>query len=204
MGIVSSLVQRSPFFWAGLMFAAYACVAALQITGAVEGPASMLLYFLPIGLVLPLYRSTQALHKQAGTQTSAVSAYNRRFMMATFGYLLGLGIAITVAKRFELTQAAAFAIAMLPALPVLGMIWAMARYLIEETDEYLRHRSVIASLFGLAALLGIASFWGFLETFGVAPHAQGWWAVPIWAVAMGLSQCWMSFRSQGEREEDGA
>lgn len=197
----TGLLQRSPFFWAALMFVAYGAVAALQLTGAVEGAASILLYFLPIGLVLPLYRSALALHVRSGTHTAAISTYNKRFMLATFAYLVGLGIAVSMDRAFALGTITSFAIAMLPALPVLGMIWAMARYLQEEQDEYLRHRAVMAALFGLALLLGLASFWGFLETFGIAPHVPGWSAVPIWAVGMGLSQCWMSLRSLPDGEE---
>ena len=202
MSAKTGLLERSPFFWAALMFVAYGVVAILQITGAVEGAASMLLFFLPIGLVLPLYRSAQALHLRSGTHTTAIGAYNKRFMLATFAYLIGLGIAVSVDRGFVLGTAASFAIAMLPALPVLAMIWAMARYLKEERDEYLRHRAVMAALFGLGLLLGLASFWGFLETFGVAPHVPGWACVPIWAVGMGLSQCWMSLRSRPDPEGD--
>ncbi|RDC61264.1 hypothetical protein HME9302_02485 [Alteripontixanthobacter maritimus] len=193
-----STLERSPGFWAGMMFAAYGVIVALQLTNAVEGPAATLLYFLPIALLWPLYRSASALHRKTGTSSAAVRRYNQRFLLAALGYMLGLGIAVTLHNKFELSASALFAIAMLPVIPICGMIWAMARYLLEETDEYLRYRAVNASLAGLAVLLGLASFWGFLKTFDVAPHAPGWLAFPIWAGGMGIAQCWMSLRARSD------
>lgn len=191
-----STLERSPGFWAGIMFAAYGIIAASQMTGAVEGPASTLLYFLPLALLWPLYKSVQAYHRETGTVSPAITTYNRRFLMATAGYMAGLGIAIAIYNRTQVSDTGAFGLALLPAIPVLGMIWAMARYITDESDEYLRHRAVIASLFGLALLLAMASVWGFMELFGVVPHAQSWLAFPIWAGGMGLGQCRMNFRSR--------
>ncbi|TMM48315.1 hypothetical protein [Qipengyuania marisflavi] len=109
-------------------------------------------------------------------------------MMASLAYILGLGIAVTLWRNYELADGITFLLALMPIIPILAMIWVMARYLKEETDEYLRHRAVTASLVGLAAVLGVGSFWGFLETFELVPHVPGWWSVPIWALGMGLAQ----------------
>jgi len=81
-------------------------------------------------------------------------------------------------------------------VPIYAMIWAMARYLVEEDDEFLRHRAIMASLFGLGLVLAAGSFWGFLETFGVVPHVDAWWTFPAWAIGMGIAQCWMSWRDR--------
>ena len=47
----------------------------------------------------------------------------------------------------------------------------------------------------------IGSFWGFLETFELVPHVPGWWAVPIWALGMGLGQAWQSLGQNRGIEE---
>lgn len=81
-----------------------------------------------------------------------------------------------------------YAIALAPAAAILGTIASMGFYLAEETDEFAREILIQSLLWGMAATLGAASVWGFLETFGKAPHVPGWAAVPIFAISMGLSQ----------------
>ena len=121
--------------------------------------------------------------------------------MTSLLYVLGLGLAITLDRRMELAGATAFLVALMPVAPILGMVWVMGRYLHEEQDEYLRYRAMIASLIGLGLVLSVGSFWGFLETFGLVPHVPGWWAVPIWAIGMGLGQAWLAWRDKAGGEE---
>ena len=83
-----------------------------------------------------------------------------------------------------------WAVALLPILPVLGMIAAMARYLKEEDDEYLRLRAVNGALAGLALVLVVGTAWGFLEMFGLLPSIWAWWVFPAWSVGLGAAMCW--------------
>ncbi len=195
-------VQRSrPGLWIGLFFASAGIIAALKLTEAIDPTTAFLWFAISMLLLVPMIRSMRAAGPTGSSNSAAAIRYTKRIGISSALYVLGLGIAITIDRRMELSTALAFAIAMLPVLPIFGTIWSMGRYLVEEKDEYLRHRAAMASLAGLGLLLGVASFWGFLETFGIVPHAEGWWAVPIWAVGMGLSQGWMSHR---DRAEDGA
>ena len=59
-------------------------------------------------------------------------------------------------------------LSLLPALPVLGCVAVIARYLVEEEDEYLRLRAAQASLIGTGLLLVAAILWGFLQQAGLA------------------------------------
>ncbi len=195
-------VQHSrPGLWIGLFLASAGIIAALKLTDAINPTTAFLWLAISMLLVVPMIRSMKARGPTGSGAGPAAIRYTKRIGISSALYVLGLGIAITIDRRMELSTALAFALAMLPVLPIFGMICAMARYLIEEQDEYLRHRAAMASLAGLGLLLGVASFWGFLETFGIVPHAEGWWALPIWAVGMGVSQGWMSHR---DRAGDGA
>src|SRR5690606_2652845 len=169
---------RSRWFWAGLMFASFGVIAALRITDAIGETAGFILMACAMLLIVPLTRAGLAHQRTTGHLSPAVARYTRRFMIASLGYMLGLGIAITLSQRMELSGVGAFAIALLPVLPIFAMIWTMARYLIEEDDEFLRHRATMASLAGLGLVLAAGSFWGFLETFGVVPHVDAWWTFP--------------------------
>ena len=51
-------------------------------------------------------------------------------------------------------------------------------------------------------MLAIGSFWGFLETFELVPHVPGWWAVPIWAIGMGLGQAWQSMGQKMDSSDE--
>lgn len=187
---------RGPAFW-GILFAlAMALLAAARITYAIDSTTGFILMACSAVLLVPLYRSADRKAREHGCASAAMSRYNRGMGIAMMGYVLGLGIAVRLHQTAGLSAGVMPFVAMLPVLPIFWMIWAMGRYLVEEVDEYLRHKAIMASLFGLGAVLAIGSFWGFLETFGLAPHAPGWWVVPIWAVGMGLGRLWMRVRGQ--------
>ena len=185
-----------PGFWAALFLLSFAVLGVLRFTGAIEGPIVLLLLLMPMGLLIPLYRSAERRQAAQGCVSPAIRRYNRGMLLAAFAYVLGLGSATLLHERVELGLASTWVIAFLPILPIFGMIWVMGRYLKEESDEYLRHRAVIASLVGLGLVLGLGSFWGFLESFGLVPHAPGWWTVPVWAMGLGLAQLWMKVRDR--------
>ena len=195
------LLRHRPGFWGALFFGSSAAVSALVATDAIGKTTGLILFAGVMILLIPMARAVTAKQRASGCASEAGVSYSRRMLAATFAYVLGLGVAITLHTRTELTGPAGFLIAMLPVVPIFGMIWAMGRYLRDEQDEYLRYRAVTASLVGLGAVLAIGSFWGFLETFEIVPHVPGWWAVPIWATGMGLGQLWMSLRDRGGSEE---
>jgi hypothetical protein len=58
-------------------------------------------------------------------------------------------------------------IAILPALPIVGVLWVTARYLIEETDEFVRLQQMIALLIATGLTLSFCAIWGFLEIYHV-------------------------------------
>jgi hypothetical protein len=185
-----------PIVWAILFLLSFAALAALRATGAIAGPIVLLLCLIPMALLVPLVRSAERRHASRGCGSPAILRYNRGMLIASFAYVLGLGTAILIHNNIHPGPALAWPTAFLPILPIFAMIWVMGRYLKEETDEYLRHRAIMASLVGLALVLGLGSFWGFLETFELVPHVPGWWAVPIWAVGLGIGQLWMTARDR--------
>jgi hypothetical protein len=169
-------------------------MAAVLSSGAIPRDIGFPLMFLPMILLVPMVRAAERSQVAKGCVSAAVVRYNRCFMLAGFAYMVALGAAIHLHTHFTLGTAVTFLLALLPALAIFAMIWVMARYLREETDEYLRHRAIMAALGGLALVLGLGSFWGFLETFGLVSHVPGWFTVPVWAIGMGLSQLWMKVR----------
>ena len=62
-----------------------------------------------------------------------------------------------------------FVIAVLPALPIIGVLYVMGRYLVEEQDEFLRLQLVIGLLIATGLTLSFCAVWGFLEIYHLVP-----------------------------------
>jgi len=180
---------RSPYLWVVLYLVAIGIVGTLKLTDAINGPTGFILLALATGLLIPIARQ-----RTAGCASKAMVDYNRRVLVSSFGYALGLGIAVTLWDNYELSRPVVFAISLLPTLPTFGVIWAMARYLAEEQDEYLRHRTIMAALIALGLVLALGIFWGFLEMFELVPHVWAWWVLPVWAIGLGFAQLWQKVR----------
>ena len=184
--------------WIGLFAASSVVIVVLKLTDAINPTTGFILFAGASGLLIPFSRS---MARQGPTSASpAAVRYTKGIAISSLLYVLGLGLAITLDRQMDLQGAQAFLVALLPVIPILWMIYVMGRYLVEEQDEYLRHKAMIASLAGLGLVLAAGSFWGFLETFGLVPHAPGWWAVPIWALGMGLGQAWFGLRDRAGGE----
>ena len=147
--------------------------------------ATMLLAML---LLIPFMRAMERNGAASGSASAAARAYNRRMMIASFGYVAALFVAVSATQALRPEGPLAWALAVLPSVGVIGMVWAMARYLVDEGDEYLRARAVQAALVATGMLLTVATVWGFLESFRLVPHVPGWAAVPLWAVGLGLGR----------------
>ena len=191
-----------PGLWGGLAIGSFAAILGLKLSDAINPVTAWLLLPIPVLLMFLYLRAMRTAGPTSACASPATLRYTRGILMASLAYILGLGIAITLHRNFDLDSGTTFAIALMPVVPIFGMIWVMARYLREETDEFLRHRAIMASLGGLAAVLGVGSFWGFLETFELVPHVEGWWSVPIWALGMGLTQGWMRIRDRAAGGEE--
>ena len=112
-------------------------------------------------------------------------AAHKRYLIRTFAFMGGY-VAVNMAAVFgALDDAAgwgAYALGLVVAAPVAGQIWATLM-LMRESDEYVR--GLTAKRFIISAGLAMALFsgWGFMESYGGAPHTPGWMIFPLfWAL----------------------
>ncbi|MBH5321078.1 hypothetical protein [Aurantiacibacter sediminis] len=185
---MTDAVQKKPKpgLWAGLFAANLGIIAALFITGALEAPTPYILFALNFLLLIPMIKAGKQAQEESGAMTRAMRDYNRRFLVASALYaatMLGAGGLTNVIPQ---ESPAMWLLAIAPMLPAFGMIWAITRYLREETDEYQRYKAVRASMVGLGFVLVLGTGWGFLETFGLVPHIWAWWVFPAWAMGLAL------------------
>ncbi|MFL6847288.1 MAG: hypothetical protein ACJ8EI_02805, partial [Sphingomicrobium sp.] len=79
-----------------------------------------------------------------------------------------------------------YAVAALPAVPVIGLFVAIGRYLVEEQDEYLRMLMVRQTLWASGFALSVATVWGFLENFDLVEHVDAYSVAIVWFAGLGL------------------
>ena len=181
---------RSPFFYAGLMLAAYGVVAALAITDSVSQTALFVLTVLPFGLVFMIINAANR-RADAGLETcvakgDAQRRYVKRVALFSALYLVALAVLTYLSKNYELSEVLRFSLALLPGLAILGIFWAIGRLIVEEQDEFMRMLIVRQSLVATGLALGAASVWGFLESAEVAPHVDAYWWAIVWFFGLGI------------------
>ncbi|MGR4890199.1 hypothetical protein ACIPPQ_04140 [Sphingopyxis sp. LARHCG72] len=197
--VETGFAGRQPGLWAGAFALALCAIAYFEHRGFLGGWSSLPFVAAATLLLFPLTKAANNRQAAAGALSPATRRYNRRMLIWSLSYVLCLGIAMTVRNYLHPQGALLWGIAVLPSAPMLFFVWVLARYVVEEEDEYLRYRQTSAALIGLALVLLAGTLWGFLETFGVAPHVPAWWVVPVWAIGLGLGQMIMA---SAERRAD--
>lgn len=77
-------------------------------------------------------------------------------------------------------------VALVPALATSGFIWAMARYIAEPTDEYVRMLEIRKMLVATGLTLALASGWGILELFTDVPRVPLFYVFPVWCLGLAV------------------
>ena len=136
-------------------------------------------------------------HRREGAcgPSAANRAYLRRFFPMIGLYVVCLFAAVWLHDRLAVTGPPAVLLAILPALPLIGVIWALGRLVVEETDEYLRAQTVRQFMVATGFMLCVTSIWGFLDQFDQVPHMPMYWAFIIWCVGLGVGTAVNEMRS---------
>ena len=123
----------------------------------------------------------------AGYKSPAMRRYVIRIALLMSFYLVALMGAVYVFKHQLVSGPAAYVLAVVPAMPVIGVFWAVMRLLIEEPDEFIRFLHVRQSLFATGFCLTIMTIWEFLQNFDlVAPGNGGFGAAFFWFMGLGF------------------
>src|SRR5436190_19245114 len=119
-------------------------------------------------------------------RSAAWARYNWRVVILSALYAAFLISAVYGFKHQLVPSALKYPVAVLPALPIVGIFAAMGRYLVEEQDEYVRMLMVRQMLWASGFALSCATIWGFLDNFGLVGHADGYYIVIAWYFGLGL------------------
>jgi FtsH-binding integral membrane protein len=171
--------------------------AAIYVWATYEprGVAMVLTIAAPVAAFGWLARQAYRRRRSGSCTNPAQRAYQRRAIPLMIAYVAALFVAIWVHERMAPAGALAVALAVLPALPLIGMIWAMGRLLVEEQDEYLRSLHVRQFMVATGFMLVVTCVWGFLENFELVPHVPMYWAFIIWCAGLGIGTLINELRS---------
>jgi hypothetical protein len=119
-------------------------------------------------------------------RTTAWKRYNMRNIWLSLLYAAFLIPAVYGFKHHLIAGPVAWIVAVLPAIPIIGIFGAMGRYLAEEQDEYVRMLMVRQMLWAMGFTLSVATIWGFLDNFGLVGHVDGYWIVVVWYLGQSI------------------
>lgn len=194
--MTSTLPLKTSFrLWLAGYFVATFGSGLLLRAGIIHGWLGWTLFIVSFLLIIPMIRSGQRLQTECGINSKAMRAYNRRVLIASLAYVAMLFSGIWIANHYHPSAPIRVILAIAVATPVIFIIRAMALLLKEETDEYLRTRLVEQSLVATGFLLTAGTLYGFLNAFDLAPRIDAYWAVPVWAVGLGVGRLFRSDRS---------
>lgn len=117
----------------------------------------------------------------------AVRRFYSRVAATTLANIaLNIGVALSF-YRFRPHGPAAYGLAILPAVAILGFIVAIGKYLVEDKDEFQRNLMVQVLLWGLGGVLVLTSAWGSLEPFAHIRHLNPSWTFTFFWIFVGIS-----------------
>ena len=93
------------------------------------------------------------------SQSPAVRRYLVRLFVLMAIYLVVLFAAVWTFRHGPPLGLLAWPLAIAPALPIVGVFWAVMRLLVEEKDEYLRMLFVRQALIATAFCLTVTTIW---------------------------------------------
>ncbi len=102
-------------------------------------------------------------------------------------YISTLFLSVYAFKHHLVSGPIAYPLAILPALPVIGVFWAVMRLLVEEPDEFLRMLLVRQALVATGFCLTVMTIWEFLQNFDLVPPGNGGFgAAFFWFIGLGV------------------
>jgi hypothetical protein len=120
-------------------------------------------------------------------RSPAVRRYLLRVALAMTSYVVILVGAKLAFSYVDPHGPLAYVLALAPALPIIGVFWAVMRLLVEETDEFMRLLLVRQALFATGFCLVVMTAWEWLQNFDLVPPGNGGFgAAFFWFIGLGF------------------
>ena len=112
--------------------------------------------------------------------------YTKRLFAFMGAYMVVLIGGLTYARQGDQSQIVLIFLALLTALPICGVFWAIFRLLVECDDEYQRLLFAKQFLLATGMTLALTTVWQFLKVYEVLVTGPQWIGV-IWFAMLGFA-----------------
>lgn len=117
--------------------------------------------------------------------------YMRRYTIRIIFFMTAYLLILIGGLRFarggaEHAQATLIGLAIINALPIIGVFWTIFRLLMEIDDEYQRLLFAKQTLLATGITLTIVTIWQFLNVYDVVATSPQWMGV-IWLAMLGIA-----------------
>ncbi len=123
---------------------------------------------------------------ECSTKNRAIQRYTTRFIGAMLFYALFLIGTVWCFVHLHPTGPLAYLLAILPSVPIIGILWIVGIYLSEEKDEFVRNLQIQSMIWSIGATLTVTSVWGFLENFVHVWHMDLYMVFPLFWLFVGV------------------
>lgn len=124
-------------------------------------------------------------------RSPAARRYLARLLVLMTSYIALLFASIWLFRHAHPAGALAYALAIAPALPIIGVFWAVMRFITEEQDEYLRMLLVRQCLIATGFCLAVTTVREFLQIFDlIGADDGGFGAAFFWFMGLGVGAIW--------------
>jgi hypothetical protein len=135
-------------------------------------------------------------------KSPAMRRYLQRLFTFMSLYLVMLFAAVYAFQNQWVTGLWVWPTAVAPALPIIGVFWAVLRLTIEEPDEYLRMMHIRQCMIATGFCLVVMTIWQFLRNFDLVPQGDGGFgATFVWFVGLGVGS-WANFLTMWRQRPD--
>jgi len=110
----------------------------------------------------------------------------RRMILLSAAYIAAVMLASWLIPDDAAATPLTVGIALVPALATSGFIWAMASYVADLKDEYVRMLEIRKMLVATGLTLALASGWGILELFTDVPRVPLFYVFPVWCLGLAV------------------
>jgi hypothetical protein len=136
-------------------------------------------------------------------ESPAIKAYLKRLFVMMSLYLATLTASVSLFNKGLVSGLWAWPLAILPALPIIGIFWAIMRLTVEEPDEYQRMLFIRQCLIATGFCLVVMTIWQFLRNFELVPQGDGGFgATFVWFVGLGVGALFNWLTVRGDLKSD--
>ncbi|HMI40266.1 MAG TPA: hypothetical protein VK485_03420 [Sphingomicrobium sp.] len=119
--------------------------------------------------------------------TPPMRRYTIRLIFCLVAYGLALVLANMAYPAVRHITPLAWGLAILPALPIVGVFVVIGRLIVETDDEYQRMLFVKQTLIATGLTLSIATVWQWLVNFDLASFPEGYGIAVLWFAMLGVA-----------------